>query len=151
MIIGIDPGASLKVESTGYATFSEEGDLVDFGQILAEDLPGLLKTIQPTVIVCENYRNLPWKPKAQNWSDNKASKVIGMCEMWCAINPPCKLELQDAPAKNMGIMWSGVKVPKDHSVSHQVMAYAHGVYYLVRNGIRTVLSYHQNKEKVPGQ
>jgi len=148
MILTIDPGGSLKVASLGWCSFEDNGTLVDFGQILPEDLVDLLRTIQPTTLIVENYRNRPWKQKAHNWSDNKTSKCIGACEMWNGMHDNCKLVLQDVNNGITGVMWSGTKMPKDHDLSHQVMAYGHGVFYIIKNKIRTIQSYHNYVERI---
>jgi len=116
---------------------------------MPEDLPDLLKQLRPKKIIAENYRNLPHRQKAQNWSENVASQVIGMASMFQAMDDNCdELIIQEPANKDVGVAWSGVRIPKDHDMGHQIMAYGHGVFYIVKNGIRRVTDYHGMKEKI---
>jgi hypothetical protein len=36
----------------------------------------------------------------------------------------------------IGAMWGGITIPSNHSISHQFVAAAHGVFYLQEHGIR---------------
>ena len=148
MLLCFDPGETRKAPGVGWASFDlPSGDMVDFGQILNEDLVDLLRTIQPTLVICENYKNRPWKRGASNFSENKTSQVIGAIRMWCELYD-VPMVMQEPDNKDMGIMWSGTRVPKNHALSHQVDAYGHGVFYIVKNGIKPVSAYHKREVKI---
>lgn len=149
-LLCLDPGGKKNKASCGWANFDlQTGYLLDYGQIMPEDLPDLLKQLRPKKIIGENYRNLPWKPGASNMSENTASKVLGMLSMWVAVDDNCdELILQEPANKDVGIAISGVKVPRDHDMGHQIMAYGHGVFYIIKNNIRRAAEYHRQGEKI---
>jgi hypothetical protein len=149
-LLCFDPGGKKNKSSCGWANFDlQTGYLLDYGQIMPEDLPDLLKQLRPKKIIAENYRNMPWKRQAQNWSDNTASRVIGHLEMWVALDDNCdELILQEPANKDVGVAISGVKVPANHDMGHQIMAYGHGVFYIVKNKIRRPAEYHIRGEKI---
>lgn len=133
--LAIDPG-----ETSGWAYLDAEGKVVDYGQFGKDNITKSLKDLIHSGIkhvIYENYVNFAWK-RQKNWSDNFTSKVIGKIEAICELND-IKFTPQPASVKKAGYAWSGLgAAPKDHSMSHQFDAVAHGVYWAQKNGIRKV-------------
>jgi hypothetical protein len=131
--LAIDPG-----KTTGWASFNEEGKLVDLGQ--TRDIAEVLKKTIPKIIIVENFKLHPWQASKQSWSDFPASRVIGKIEFYCDM-ADTELIKQDASCKETGYKWGGIKKAKVHKDSHQLDAVAHGVFYLIKNKIRKVTDY----------
>jgi hypothetical protein len=122
MILAIDPG-----DVSGYAFLNREGVLADMGQFKLANMPTFLDSLSGvSVIVLENFRIRP----GQNfsWSEMNTIQVIGAIK-YRAHQLKCPVVLQEPSAYPIGIKWAGLVLPKDHSISHQVVAYAHGTYY----------------------
>lgn len=129
-ILAVDPG-----DVTGWATLEwDGGEIIDFGQIKAEDFPILLQSLVniPCTIIYEDfilYRN---KSRSQVGSRFKASQIIGQLKYYGSlhsiplIRQPASILVQAAKA-------SGIKQPVNHSSSHEIDAINHGFYYLVQN------------------
>ena len=132
--LALDPG-----ETTGYATFDAEGELITIGQFKQKDqTKELTRLIDPslTAVICEDYRNFAWK-RQKNWSNNQTSKNIGGIEMLCELRS-VPLHFQQPNIKSIGYKWAGIEPPKNHAVSHGPDAYVHGVYWLRTHGVRNV-------------
>lgn len=122
MILAIDPG-----DVSGYAFLNMEGVLADMGQFNLANMPTFLDSLHGiSVIVLENFRVRP----GQNfsWSEMETIQVIGAVK-YRAHQLKCKVVLQEPSCYNIGAKWAGVQIPKNHSISHQVVAYAHGTFY----------------------
>lgn len=122
MILAIDPG-----DVSGYAFLNMEGVLADMGQFKLGNMHSFLDGLHGVnVIVLENFRIRP----GQNfsWSEMETIQVIGAVK-YRAHQLKCKVVLQEPSSYSIGAKWAGVTIPKDHSISHQVVAYAHGTYY----------------------
>lgn len=132
--LALDPG-----ETTGWATFDREGQLIKYGQFKQKEQTKVLtELIHSNLqgVICENYKNFAWK-RQKNWSTNQTSKNIGAIEMLCELRQ-VPLHLQEANIKSIGYLWAGIEPPKNHSISHQFDAYVHGVYFLRKQGIRKI-------------
>lgn len=132
--LAIDPG-----ETLGWASFDAEGNCIEMGQnrweTFAKDYETLLHSDLKQVIV-EQYVNYGHKQQ-KRWSDNKTSKIIGKIELLAELrNVP--VTLQPANVYPTGAAWGGFEIPSNHSISHQFVAVAHGIYWLQKNGIRPV-------------
>ncbi len=132
--LAIDPG-----ETIGWATFLEDGNMLEMGQFRFENFTEVSdKMIVSTLkhVITEQYVNYGHKQQ-KRWSKNNTSKVIGKIELMCDLR---KVPLTMQPATNYrtGAAWGGFDIPKNHSISHQFVACAHGVYFLQQNGIRPV-------------
>lgn len=133
--IALDPG-----ETTGFALFADDGELIKYGQFTQKDQADWLKkhvTPKLKLIIVEDYKNYAWK-RQKNWSRNQTSKNIGAVEMIANI-VGIPIHLQMANAKGIGFKWAHLNEKvcmANHSQSHQYVAVAHGVYYLQLNGIR---------------
>lgn len=132
MIIAIDPG-----KDNGYAIFSEDGELVDMGQLTIEELQTWLLAYEEPVstIVIEDYRLFKKRALQQSGSDMPASRVIGIVEMFAKLKG-AQLVKQQANILPQAEKISGVSLPKDHGISHQFSAFNHGVFWLVSQGRR---------------
>lgn len=131
--IAIDPG-----DTTGFAEFDNNGDLLGMGQIEeAHFQDWVLNTINDSLraVIIEDYKILAHKAKAHSWSRVPTIKKIGVIESACLIHG-VKSVLQANTVKATGYAWGGIVPASNHNVSHQLDAFAHGVYYLQQNGIR---------------
>lgn len=136
--VAFDPG-----DTTGWAAFDEIGSLVVMGQFgLDAQTQVLTELISNTpnlkAVICEDYRNHGFAgARAQKrWSRNQTSKNIGKIELLTEMRGAV-LCLQPNTVKSVGYAWGGLDgPPSNHSISHQYDAYAHGIYWVQRNGIR---------------
>lgn len=85
-------------------------------------------------IVVENFRLRPGKAAQQSWSELGTVKMIGSLEAiaW-QLNVP--LVYQEPSIKPMAYKQAGIEVPKNHAHSHATDAYAHGIYFLIKQGV----------------
>lgn len=139
MYIFIDPG-----ESTGWAIFDDNGEQEAWGTTRGFDglsfwltvniLPETSNLIKRVVV--EDFKLYPWKAQAQMWSQFTTVQVIGAIKHHClGMNIP--FELVPANNKNMGFMYQGIKEPPhSNPLNHQMVAAAHGVFWLTNKGIR---------------
>lgn len=122
MILAIDPG-----DVSGYAFLNMEGVLTDMGQFKLANMNTFLDSLHGiNTIVLENFRIRPGMNFS--WSEMDTIQVIGAVK-YRAHQLKCKVVLQEPSCYSIGSKWAGVQIPKDHSISHQVVAYAHGTYY----------------------
>jgi hypothetical protein len=133
--LAVDPGIT-----TGWATWDEQGDIIEMGQVSADEFSKFFQakiTDDILHVIVEDYRNYAWKTQ-KRWSRNDTSKFIGQLEMLCNLrNIP--ITLQPASAKTAGYLWAGLgQAPSNHDISHQYDAVAHGTYWLQNNGIREI-------------
>lgn len=131
--LSLDPGYA-----TGYATFTKEGALVDWGTLRTPeafmDFLAELKP-KPKVIICEEFKLFQKRALQQSGSDMVASRMIGVMQLYAAQNK-CEVVYQPASIKKIAEMWSGKAPPSTHKYSHGIDAFNHGIYYLIRNKIR---------------
>lgn len=85
VLLALDPG-----ETTGWAVFSE-GHLVEEGQAdtkteMCGGIYHLLEAVQPTQIICEDYRVYAHKTDSHAWNALHTPQLIGATKMWCFIN-----------------------------------------------------------------
>jgi len=135
--LAFDPGTS-----TGWCAFDEEGEITAKGiersiDALIDyliDLDNFEPANRPRVVIVEDYRIFSKRAKAHIGSQVPTVQAIGMirnyAKRWSA-----EYVLQPSSILPIAEKWSGVPLPKDHSISHDIAAYNHGIYYLQRNGI----------------
>lgn len=131
--LAIDPGHTI-----GFACFDAQGNIINYGQVnmdhFQRDFDKLLHSGLLHVIV-EDYRNHGWTQQ-KRWGRNETSKIIGKIELLAEMRG-VPLTLQANTVKPIGYKWAGLKEPpKNHDISHQFDAIAHGVYWLQSNNIR---------------
>lgn len=128
MLYSFDPG-----ETTGVAIGDNKGELVKMGQHSWADFPHYLNAIDKAdMFIVEEFRIRPDKAMSFSFSDMKTIQVIGMLRLRAyQLNIPT--QYQRPLDKSMGYRWSGTPQPKNHSLSHQVDAYAHLVFYWVHH------------------
>lgn len=129
--LAIDPG-----ETSGWAKFDENGDIMEMGQIKLSALGEFNLLIHEGLeeVIVEDYRNHGYKAQ-KRWGRNETSKIIGRIETLCELAGVTCIK-QPNTAKPMGYKYMGMEQPKNHSISHQWDAAAHGVYRLQGTGIR---------------
>jgi len=129
--LAVDPG-----ETTGWATFNEDGTAINYGSAHGRiEVYQLLAATQPKVLIVEDFELFPWKAKEQSWSDFETVRVIGAIEFW-AYAKSATVILQLPNIKAIGYKWAGLSLAKAKRDSHERDAYVHGIYYLQKNGIR---------------
>lgn len=70
------------------------------------------------------------------WNEFITCQVIGAIKLVAQIHG-IPVIMQPANKKGMGCMYLGIKEPPhSNPLNHQIIAMAHGVYYLQSNGIR---------------
>ena len=134
IMLAIDPGGV-----NGIYWWDDEYKDAGFAQVKLKDLPEWLEAHLPIpdLIVFENYRL--WKHKAlqQSGSDMPAAQAVGIIKSYTIRNNIDLLEQSPQILKQAELM-TQVKMPSDHTQSHWVSAYLHGMYYLMKNGHRVV-------------
>jgi hypothetical protein len=132
-LLALDPG-----KTTGWAIFDAKGRMVDMGQAnmkQIEDLDDKIKELKLSHIVYEDFKLFRHRATRQVGSRFEASQVIGKAETWAYKND-CEIVKQDPNIKSIAQKWSQVVPPSDHTKSHEIDAYNHGYYYLVKRGLR---------------
>lgn len=137
--LSIDPGE----KTTGWAKFDETGKEIEFGKVTGgpdnfmDWLEGL--SDPPAEIIYENYRISP--TVNHGFSKVVTIQLIGMIKRY-ANKHKIKLHEQPNTVLKIGLKYIGMYEiyyppgkPKKH-VDDQISAYAHGVYYLQKKGIR---------------
>lgn len=134
--LAFDPG-----HTTGYAIFNNEGDIVDWGDLKGlRELSAFLGTQdRPNGVIYEEYRVRGDRGgiSANVGSRLETVQAIGVIKAKCF---EWEIEPVEQPAqiKKIAEMWSKHKPTGSHDKSHKVDAFNHGVYYLVKNKIRSI-------------
>jgi len=140
MYIFFDPG-----EHTGWTKFDEKGDVIGGGTLndLIEtfNFLGELPVGDFKVIGYEIFALYPWKSEAQRWNQFITSQVIGTIRYVTHQGNQRGLNIQivsqPANVMSMGYMYAGMNPPSNSNpLRHQLSAFAHGMYWLQKNGIR---------------
>lgn len=127
MIYSIDPG-----ETTGVAIGDDQGKLVSMSQHSWEHLPAYINSIlDADLFIVEEFRIRPDKAMSFSFSDMKTIQAVGMFKLR-AHQLGASSRYQRPLDKTVGYKWAGTPPPKAHSLSHQVDAYAHLVFYWVK-------------------
>lgn len=129
VLLSVDPG-----KATGWALFSN-GTLSNMGicRSIDEFVDWLTSIEIPDFIVYENFKLFSHKAVQQSGSTMEASQVIGILKGYARQN---KIPTAEQPANVLPIAqkFTQVKMPKNHKDSHNISAYNHGYYWLVKNG-----------------
>jgi hypothetical protein len=142
----IDPG-----ETTGWAKFNDKGETITLGQVkgfdnfctwLEDNIEGILSQKLyseehiPEMVCVEEFKLYPWKSQAQMWSEFITCQVIGAIKFRC-YQFGIKVQMLRAADYPMGFRFQGLDVPPHSNPLHdQLVAHAHGVFWLQKNGIR---------------
>lgn len=139
--LAIDPG-----DSTGWASFDEKGNLTGFDKIKGHDeFLDFLEKLEPRLIILENYKIRP--TVGHNFSDVPTLQLIGAIKRF-AHKKGTPIVEQTPNNMYIGLRYIGFyeKYAKHRSktgkmvqphVPDNVSAWAHGEYYLVKNGIKS--------------
>jgi hypothetical protein len=138
--LAIDPGEKYN----GWATFSDTGDLIEFGTVEGADpFTDWLENFpieKLRQVIVEDYRigQVRGGYGAAKHQGSRALTVgtIGRIESWVYRNRLAPIVKQANNIKTVGYMWAGIEVPKSKAMTHQTDAFVHGVYWLQKNGIR---------------
>lgn len=129
--LAIDPGVT-----TGWASFDEKGQTLDFGEIKGiDEFLDFFEGIDHSElehVICEDY--IVDKRVSHGGSRVPTIQLIGAIKRYCHKNK-IPLHMQHRAAKDIGIKFIGMKKPKGH-MPDKISALCHGVYWLQRNGIR---------------
>lgn len=137
VLLAVDPG-----RTNGVSIF-RDGKVVSIDQVHLDNLPAFLSDFKENydfdniVIVYENFKLFKGRAIQQSGSSMEASQAIGQLKMLAAQNN-WKIYDQPPNIKAIAQKWSGSVPPKNHSQSHQIDAYNHGVYWLVKNNMRRI-------------
>ncbi len=151
MILAFDPGAT-----TGWCSFNDEGDTIEFGQLSLDELADKVEEwvsdhdnayITIHTVVYETFKLFRHKAKRQSGSDMPASQAIGIIKTLIRRLDSPTVITQDPSIKSIAQKWTQMNPPANHSQSHWVDAFNHGAYYLINEGVRkTYLQMEQDKK-----
>lgn len=148
MILAIDPG-----DMTGVAWWKDNGDFLGQTQITLEELPEFWERLQEeeeeyvkTVIV-EDFILFAQRARQQTGSRMKASQGIGMAKALAGVYG-AEVVMQKADIKQVALKWTQIKLPSDHSKTHEWDAFLHGEYYLISNGVHKTYLEKQREKNV---
>lgn len=135
-LLSIDPGGM-----NGLCWWEgEDTHMVAYAHVKLEDLPEWLHNFEfkPDLIVYENFKL--WKHRAlqQSGSDLPAAQAIGMIKSYAKIYGILLVDQSPQILSNAQKM-TQMKMPSDHSQSHWVSAYLHGMWYLIKNNLKDVV------------
>lgn len=131
--VSFDPG-----KITGYALFSENGTPVGMGHIggWSKGVRGFLdrfNTRPPKVVIYEEYQI---RGRAQNVDENAiATRAVIKAIKDYATVWESQLVKQQAAILPIAVKFSGMEMPRDHSLSHQISAFNHGWYRLTEEKV----------------
>lgn len=127
--LGIDPG-----KTSGYAIVDEDANLLDMGQLKFDEVTDFLKGAGSDFeeVIIESYQVYGRLARQHTGSKLETSQVIGKVKFWAEMNDIIVV-MQPANILTMAQKWTQVKMPTNHSVSHQVSAYLHVAYHLMKD------------------
>lgn len=128
--LALDPG-----ESTGWATFNEDGNGNQLGTAKGRvEVYNLLRDVNPNTIIMEDWKT---KQGAHLGGDRMETvRVIGAVEYYAYMHK-CHIHEQPNTIKGIGYMWAGLEKPTSSDpMRHAKDAYVHGVHWLQKNGHR---------------
>lgn len=151
MYLFLDPGGT-----TGYALFHPTGEVKTFDQIkgldsfadfliITHERTPLQKIFSEQYILDNDkiFRDKDGKKRRSELSDNEKKghqdtlEVIGATKFFCRQNNISFTEILKTTLK-ASLAHAGLRMPKDHSISHELVAYAYGTSYFIKAGITKV-------------
>jgi hypothetical protein len=132
VLLAVDPG-----KSTGWAVYVD-GLVKNLGICRTPEefdiwLDSFVETYgKPDVVVIEKFVLFRHKAKQQIGSQFEVSQVIGVAKSF-GRKTEAEVVMQGSDILPTAVMWSKMKIPTDHNVSHHIVAANHAVYYLVSN------------------
>lgn len=133
-IVSFDPG-----EDTGWSILEDPGGYeIAHGIEHYKVFPRFLSKLhglygRMSMCIIEDYALFKSKALAQSGSKLITVRVIGMLEYWAYIND-VDIVYQSPQDKKPAEKWTGRKPPSDHSKSHDIDAFNHGIFYLYNQG-----------------
>ena len=135
MYLAVDPGRG-RVDSIGVATFESDGTVVQMGQFTLPDFTVWLEKLpRIEAIIYEEYRIYKRMAKAHIGSRVETVESIGTIKSFATRRGYTCLVAQRADILGAAQKLFQIKLPADHTVSHQYSALLHGLYYLYGKGI----------------
>jgi hypothetical protein len=132
--LGIDPGAGYS-STIGVVKFSATGDMLAIHQFnYADFLTWLESQTNVIAVVNEEYRIRRDKVSSHVGSKVETIQTIGAIKSYCHRNNVPQVE-QRSNILPVAEKLFQIKMPKDHSVSHQISALLHMMFYLYNNQI----------------
>lgn len=130
-VIGIDPG-----KMNGIAIFNGDGSVDGYGQMDLDELLDWTTEYEEPVsaVIVEDFILFKKRAIQQSGSRMHASQVIGMMKSFAKRKDAFFL-LQKSDILPTAEKISGVKMPADHSISHQISAYNHAYFWMHKAGI----------------
>jgi hypothetical protein len=138
--ISFDPGKTTGVTVWGCNSLEEEPQCISVHQLNQEELDNFLDQVEmfdpssTKAFIIEEYIIFGHKKEAHVGSKVETIQVIGQLK---AFARKYKIKVVEQPARILTIaqLWSGCKIPSDHSISHWASAYNHAYYYLHKQGL----------------
>jgi len=129
--IFFDPG-----DTTGICVFDEDWGIEKLMQLSLDELIQWAANYEEPVDIIGYEKFIVFRQKAmqQTGSKMKVSQAIGVIKMMAA-RLKVKALIEQAPdIKPIALRWSKIKMPSQHSQSHQWDAFLHGFYFAYKNG-----------------
>jgi hypothetical protein len=133
--MAFDPG-----KVTGFATFAENGMPVEMGHIPDWNVgvarfvnTPVFKSNPPKVVICEAYQ-IRGRGQTVNSDAIRTRSVISIIKNFAAASE-ARLIMQQASILPIAAKFSGMEMPRDHSLSHQISAFNHGWYRLTEDKV----------------
>lgn len=127
--ISVDPG-----QTTGWAKWNEEGEIVSYGKMKQEEFFNWFENQKFKWLIIEIYRNRPGATNA--WSKGETQQHIGVCKRHAAKIHARVVEQDPSPCLAIGLRFLGVhemyvdSKGKLQHVPDDISAMAHGEYYM---------------------
>lgn len=141
-LLAIDPGGM-----NGLCWWTgEDTHMEQFTHIKLDDLPEWLEEFdpKPELIVYENFHLFKHRALQQAGSNLPASQAIGIIKSY-AKRHHIKIVDQSPQILTNASKMTQMKMPSDHSQSHWVSAYLHGMWYMIGQGIKDVVMSEKDK------
>lgn len=135
--LGVDPGKG-GVDSIGYAIVTDDATLIEMGQLTFPQFVMALETMAKKYefigCVYETYRVFRKKAKAHIGSKVETVQSIGVLKSW-ALRNNIPVAEQNPDILSIAERHFQIKLPEDHTISHQFSALLHVKEWLYRKGI----------------